>query len=154
MQSVENEIENMRIKYAEMNITSSLGEIQCDCPLSEQAPLRMRVDYKGDIFPCQAMSIKEFSLGNLCDNDLSLETMEARLDKIKSKIEERTYIAHNCIGCPYTAMCAGGCIVENFKSRDDLKYQKLLCDRRRDVCREKVSIIHSKAKGYRNGKNH
>lgn len=110
------------------NCSEHFAELSNACPLSEMASsFNPRVDYLGDIYPCQILSDKSFRLGNIANFQLAL----VNAIDMESMFKHRANIGSHCARCAYYAMCKGGCVADNLPCDASDAYRKMLCAMRK-----------------------
>lgn len=80
------------------------------CPLvesnsTESIKLSIRIDYLGNIYPCQIFTCENFILGNIYKDDMSTSINRMRSFSIKVK----NLKSKKCDKCFFKAFCHGGC---------------------------------------------
>lgn len=112
IKDVNNEIPN----HPSMNI-SSLGTTDV-CPFTtekEEVTFGIRIDYNGDVYPCQTISDKKFSFGNINENNISNILTDKKLSEFLYEMRERQKYIQKCGKCVWKKQCNGGCVGTSFK---------------------------------------
>lgn len=99
----------------------------------------IRIDSKGNVFPCQLFSNPMFSLGNINSsslrNILSSDKMAAFVEQISSR-----KTLEPCLSCGYQAFCGCGCPAKSFMETNCIvSYQG---------CSERKKIFYSALEDY------
>lgn len=119
--SIEEKLEIMQLvndisKDNEKLLISQLGTTDV-CPYTKddnEIVFNTRIDYKGDVYPCQSISHEKYCFGNIntqeLESILSYDKIVAFLDEMK----ERQKHIKNCQKCVWSCQCKGGCVGTSF----------------------------------------
>ncbi len=134
-----NEI-NERIKALENELSLPRLEVPTGitiaCPLTQMGKrFKPRIDYNGDIFPCQRMTDQDYLIGNI----FHIESIQMGFEKILEKIRRRDHMKDKCKKCAYCGICMGGCLVEMLQNKDNPDYQNFMCDSIKGLCHAKIA---------------
>lgn len=80
------------------------------CPLFESDPtepikLSIRIDYLGNVYPCQVFTCEDFILGNIYNDNLN--TSLNKMQNLSIKVENLKKV--KCDKCFLKTICFGGC---------------------------------------------
>ena len=103
----------------------------------DEVKMSLRIDSKGDVYPCQLISCSQFSLGNIHNMKLN-EILTA--DSLKMFFEfakNRQSMIKECQACVWNSVCKGGCIGDGM-SEQSLYLPDRQCSLRRLVLRQNI----------------
>ena len=118
--SIEEKMETIRLVNDLSNnnnlLISQLGTTDV-CPYTNdenEIVFNTRIDYKGDVYPCQSISHEKYCFGNI--NTQEIESILA-YDKIVAfldEMRERQKNIKSCQKCVWSCQCKGGCVGTSF----------------------------------------
>jgi len=112
---INNEIPN----HPSMNI-STLGTTDI-CPYTkekEEMTFGTRIDFNGDVFPCQSISDKKFCFGNIREESMSEILSNDKLSEFLCEMRDRQKHIYKCEKCVWKKQCNGGCVGTSFKNNN------------------------------------
>lgn len=81
------------------------------CPIfsDENAETFIRIDYDGNVYPCQNFSYPGSALGNIKQEDLDVIVADQRVKLVSDRIKEFREKYSNCSTCALSSYCKLGC---------------------------------------------
>lgn len=105
-----------RLKAYNIKITAPVTGVCYACPYSDPqlylGKYLLYVSYKGNIYPCQALSNDEFILGNIYENSIEEAYLGKKMEVFINKANQRLRKLEDCHNCILRNYCGKGCIAE------------------------------------------
>jgi len=117
-----------------------LGGTPSVCHLRNGCYRHVKVDYNGDLVPCDTFLGENFVFGNILRQDLS----EIVTDKPYQLFTQAvTTPPKNCLDCKWLLLCHGGCSRYSFKGNLE-RYPNTMCEARKAMFSHIASVVDSK----------
>lgn len=116
--NLENNIHNLNQELSDKNIniitpvTGVCYACPYACPELYKGSYNLYISYNGDVFPCQALSGKEFCLGNISNDQLEDVFLGEGRAAFLEKAHNRLNRIEDCKTCFFRKVCGKGCIAE------------------------------------------
>ncbi len=107
------------------------------CHLQGSCYRHVRIDYNGDVLPCDEFFGKDFKLGNILSQSLLEIASSENFEKFFGLV---TAISEKCEKCGWLDLCNGGCSRHSF-SGNLTKHENEMCESRKTMFRHIESVL-------------
>ncbi len=139
-------------KYKDKIYIRFLGDIEAKikckaksiaCELCGTCGENFSINTKGDIFPCECVSIfNKFKLGNIIDNSFEQIIEGVSFEKWKSLFNK---ISNECINCEILNICRGGCFNRRLSIEGKGSDKDVFCIARKKIIKH-IEKVHKRKK--------
>lgn len=97
--------------------------------ISGQKPYAIRIDPKGDVYPCQGASTQPFIIGNVYKQSITSIIYGSVMKELVTllTLRRKFMIRGNCKKCFYGMQCQGGCPGNSAEANDFFAAPKRMC---------------------------
>lgn len=135
-------IDKKRDEFRGKNFDVGIFDVEGgNCILSESFPtIDMRVDSKGNVYPCHSLFAQEFCMGNIYDSSVEEVIGGNKTKDILRMIKNRRETLSECSKCMWKEkICHGGCPAEAYAIHGDINHLDNKCALRGKFWRDTVA---------------